>query len=132
ILCEELRQEAVPFVVVEGDTAEGENLREQGYLVVEGDATEDEVLDQAGLQRARGLVAVVSSDVDNLFITLSARERTRQTNPKLYILARASDSRATTKIERAGANRVISPTRSAACVSSRRCCDPPPTTSWRW
>ncbi|MFH1843992.1 MAG: NAD-binding protein, partial [bacterium] len=47
ILCEELRQEAVPFVVVEGDTAEGENLREQGYLVVEGDATEDEVLDQA-------------------------------------------------------------------------------------
>jgi voltage-gated potassium channel len=96
-------------LVVESDSQLAEELREQGVLVVEGDATQDETLDQAGIVRAKGLVAVVSSDVDNLYITLSARERTRTTNPKLYILARASDHPAIKKIERAGADRVISP-----------------------
>jgi voltage-gated potassium channel len=59
--------------------------------------------------RAKGLVAVVSNDVDNLYITLSAREMCRQDNPALYILVRATDKQAKTKITRAGADRVISP-----------------------
>jgi voltage-gated potassium channel len=109
ILCQQLRAEKVPFVVVEGDAAMAEEIREQGYLVVSGDATQDEVLVQAGVGRAKGLVAVVSSDVDNLFITLSAREMTRQTNPSLYILARATDQHAMKKLKRVGADRVISP-----------------------
>jgi voltage-gated potassium channel len=109
ILCQELRAEGVPFVVVEQAGEAAEDLREQGFLVVEGDATQDEILERAGIARAKGLVAVVSSDVDNLYIVLSAREETRQSNPGLYILARASDSHATKKIARAGANRVISP-----------------------
>jgi voltage-gated potassium channel len=77
--------------------------------VVEGDATHDEVLEEAGIERAQGLVAVVSRDEDNLYITLSAREMTRQTNPGLYILSRAADESAMKKIRRAGADRVISP-----------------------
>jgi voltage-gated potassium channel len=109
ILCEELREEKVPFVIVEKDHDVAEELVGQGRLVVNGDATEDAILDQAGIKRARGLVAVVSSDVDNLYITLSAREMCRQDNSGLYILARATDHRATTKITRAGADRVISP-----------------------
>lgn len=109
ILCQELRAERVPFVVVEQDAEAAEDMREQGFLVVEGDATQDEILRQTGIGRARGLVAVVSSDVDNLYIVLSAREETRLSNPGLYILARASDGQATKKIERAGASRVISP-----------------------
>ena len=109
ILCQELREEKVPFVVIEGDDEEALALRELGYLVVKGDATQDEILESAGVARARGLVAVVSSDVDNLYITLSARERTREVNPNLYILARASEPHAITKLKRVGANRVISP-----------------------
>jgi len=109
ILCGELHSEGVPFVVVEGDPEAAERLVEKGYRVVAGDATEDETLRRAGITRAKGLVAVVSRDVDNLYITLSAREMCRQSNPSLYILSRATDQRASQKITRAGATRVISP-----------------------
>jgi voltage-gated potassium channel len=109
ILCEELRHEDVPFVVVEGEEELAEDLAQKGYLVVAGDATEDDVLRRAGIHRARGLVAVVSSNVDNLYITMSAREMCRDDNPDLYILTRATDARAGRKIRHAGADRVISP-----------------------
>jgi len=109
ILCEELTKEGVPFVVVEGDPESAEDLMAKGYMVVKGDATEDEVLRNAGVMRAKGLVAVVSRNVDNLYITLSARVMCREENPGLYILSRATDRQACDKIERAGADRVISP-----------------------
>ena len=109
ILCAELQREGVDFVVIEGDPLVAEKLVEQGYLVVEGDATEDVVLEKAGVGKAKGLVAVVSNNVDNLYITLSAREMSRKDNPGLYILSRATDKSASEKITRAGADRVISP-----------------------
>jgi voltage-gated potassium channel len=109
ILCEELAKEKVPFVVVEGDPEEVETLTEKGYMVVQGDATEDTILREAGVTKAKGLVAVVSSNVDNLYITLSARVICREENPRLFILSRATDRQASEKIERAGADRVVSP-----------------------
>jgi voltage-gated potassium channel len=109
VLCEELTREHVPFVVVEGDADKAEALVATGYHVVEGDATEDGVLGRAGVTRAKGLVAVVSNNVNNLYITLSAREMCRGVNDGLYILARATDASASEKIKRAGADRVISP-----------------------
>ncbi len=109
ILCKELQGEGVDFVVIEGDPEVAEKLIEIGYLVVEGDATEDRVLEKAGVTRAKGLVAVVSNNVNNLYITLSAREMCRKENPDLYILSRATDESASEKITRAGADRVISP-----------------------
>lgn len=109
ILCEELQNEGVLFVVVEGDPETADQLAAKGYMVVGGDATEDDTLRRAGVTRAKGLVAVVSRDVDNLYITLSAREMSRTENPGLYILCRATDQSASQKIRRAGANRVISP-----------------------
>jgi voltage-gated potassium channel len=109
ILCEELKKENVPFVVIEGDPDMADDLVEKGFMVVKGDATEDSLLQQAGITRAKGLVAVVSSNVDNLYITLSARVLCREENPGLYILSRATDRQATEKIERAGADRVVSP-----------------------
>ncbi len=109
ILCEELTKEKVTYVVIEGDPEVAEDLAERGFLVIQGDATEDKILSQAGVSRAKGLVAVVSSNVDNLYITLSARVMCREENPGLYILSRATDRQATEKIERAGADRVVSP-----------------------
>ncbi len=109
IVCRELAAERRPFVLIESDPEQGERLCEAGTLVVAGDATEDETLLEAGVERARALVSVVSSDVDNLYITLSARELTRKVNPGLYILSRAADGKAAAKIRHAGADRVLSP-----------------------
>ncbi len=111
IVCEDLAAEGKPQVIITLDAVEAEQLAEAGHLVVEGDATEDEVLLRAGVTRAKALVATTSRDVDNLYITLSARELARSENPGLYILARAAEDKAARKIERAGADRVISPYR---------------------
>jgi voltage-gated potassium channel len=78
---------------------------EQGYLSLQGDATSDKVLSEAGIERARGLVAAVGSDVDNTYIALSARGL----RADLFIEARASDKEAEVKLKRAGATRVVSP-----------------------
>ena len=59
---------------------------DQDFPVVVGDGTEEEVLKSAGIERAKGLVTVLLSDADNLFVTLSSREL----NPKLKIIARGN------------------------------------------
>jgi voltage-gated potassium channel len=74
-------------------------------LFLAGDSTSDKVLKLAGVERARALVTVVGSDADNLYITMSAR----LLNDKLFIVARAEDDQAEAKLQRAGANRVVSP-----------------------
>ncbi len=74
-------------------------------LVLTGDASSDEILLRAGILRARALVAALGSDVDNVFLTLSARSL----NPTLQIVARAVDESTEHKLIRAGATRVVSP-----------------------
>jgi len=102
---EELYRKGIPFVVVENDPNRISKLEEKGYLYIEADSSHEGVLEQAGIEDAKILIAVVGSDADNLFITLSAREL----NPKLHIVARVEDPQATRKLYKAGANRVISP-----------------------
>jgi voltage-gated potassium channel len=70
-----------------------------------GDAMDDDVLRAAGIDRARGLVCAVSSDADNLYITLTARDL----NKELMIVARANDEAAVNRLLKAGANKVVSP-----------------------
>ncbi|MBD3220204.1 NAD(P)H-binding protein [bacterium] len=108
-ICEELATAGVPFVVVDRDPERAEALERKGYRVVVGDATEDEILQTAGILRARGLITVASRDVDNLYITLSARDMCAEQNPGLLIISRASDTRELRKIRSAGADQVISP-----------------------
>ncbi len=109
IVADELLSEGEPHVIVTDDPEAVETLRLQERLAVHGDATEDEVLLKAGVTRAKGLVASVSSDVANLYITLTARELARTDNPDLYILARSAEDKAIPKLRHAGANRVVSP-----------------------
>jgi voltage-gated potassium channel len=78
---------------------------EEGYLTLLGEASGDEVLEEAGIRRARGLVAAVDSDADNVFVVLSARKL----NPELHIVARASSDESAAKLETAGADRTLSP-----------------------
>jgi voltage-gated potassium channel len=95
----------VPFVILEQEAATVEECMAKGYLVLLGEASEDDVLEEAGIRRARGLVAAVDSDADNVFVVLSARKL----NPKLHIVARASSDESAAKLETAGADRTLSP-----------------------
>lgn len=104
-LVKELQVTPREFVVIEKDPAALALLAESGILAVEGDATQDEVLLEAGVARAKGLVAVVRTDMENLFIVLTARGL----NKDLYIVARAGEEGSEQKLMRAGANRVSSP-----------------------
>ncbi len=104
-IIDDLRARGEPFVLVESDPERAESLLEDNIPFVIGDATNDETLLQAGIERARGLVAAVDSDPDNVMIVLTAREL----NPKLFIVARVTSGENENKLRRAGANRVVSP-----------------------
>src|SRR5215204_6328756 len=101
----EFALDGVPFVIVDNDPQRVEECLAEGYLAILGEASEDAVLKEAGVGRAKGLVAAVDSDADNVFVTLSARKM----NPDLYIVARTSSDEAAGKLEIAGANRTLSP-----------------------
>ncbi len=78
---------------------------DKDILSVQGDSTQDAVLKEAGIEKAKGLISVLSTDADNLYVVLSARGL----NPKLRIVARASDEGVEQKLLRAGADNVVSP-----------------------
>jgi voltage-gated potassium channel len=98
-------EEGVPFVIIDSRPDNITLAEEQGYLSLLGDATSDKVLLEAGIERARALVAAIGSDADNTYIVLSARGL----RPDLFIEARASDKEAEAKLKRAGADRIVSP-----------------------
>ena len=106
---DELRDAGAEFVVLDFNPEALEAARQRGVPYLEGSGTKDEDLDAAGLDRARGLVACSDSDVDNLYITVSARA----VRPDLQIVARASTEDAASKMLRAGADRVVQPYASA-------------------
>ncbi|PRX53133.1 potassium channel family protein [Flagellimonas meridianipacifica] len=93
-----------PFVVIEKDREVIERFEDE-ILFVEGDANEDEILVEAGIERAQYLITAVPDDAENLFIVLSAR----QLNKDLFIISRASQVTSLTKLQLAGANKVIMP-----------------------
>jgi len=104
-ICKELSAKPLPFVVIDKNPDVIAALQREGLMAVEGDATQDEVLIRAGIERAKGVVSVVNTDTENLYIVLTARGL----NKDLYIVARAGDEGSEPKLMRAGANRVSSP-----------------------
>jgi len=107
LICKEFAAKPLPFVVVEKDTGtiDRMELDGHGYLFLRGDATADDTLLKAGIRKAKGLISVVTSDTENVYITLTARGL----NPDLYILARSGEEGSEIKLKRAGANKVVSP-----------------------
>jgi voltage-gated potassium channel len=105
IVAQRLQRQHVPFVVVERDPQRLQEAIDQGALAVEADASREEVLKRVGIDRARGLIAVVGTDAENVYAVLSARVL----RPDLFIVGRAETEDATIKLKRAGADRVISP-----------------------
>ncbi len=105
IIAHEFARQKVPFVVIERNPERMHLAIEQGFLAVEADASNEEVLRRIGIARARGFVAAVSTDAENVYAVLSAR----LLNPNLFIVGRAETEDSRTKLMRAGADRVISP-----------------------
>jgi voltage-gated potassium channel len=101
----DFRREGCDLVVIDVNQASLELAVADGLTVIYGNATEDEVLRRAGIDRARGLIAAVANDADNIFVTLSARAL----RPEMPIVARANYEDAVRKLRLAGATRVVSP-----------------------
>jgi len=93
------------FLVVDRDLDESETSRYPDITFVHGDAADEEVLEEGKIHRAKGLVACLPDDQQNVFTVLTAR----QLNPDLHIVSKASDERTVKKLQKAGANRVVSP-----------------------
>ena len=100
----ELARRPVPFVVIESNDIKAARCS-QDWLVLVGDATKEQTLLEAHIERARGLVAATTTDATNLYIILTARGL----NPKLKIIARASEEDAEKHLLKAGADFIVSP-----------------------
>src|SRR5499427_1538073 len=101
----ELARKPAPFVMIENAEAKRQRYASENWLVIAGDATQEETLRQAQINRASGLIAATTTDATNLYIVLTARG----INPRLKIIARASEDAAEKHLLTAGADSVVSP-----------------------
>ena len=101
----EFSAEGIPFVIIDNNLEEVEEIKQLGYIVILGDATLDESLMRAKIERATCLVTALTSDAENLYTVLSAKTL----NPRIRAIARASNEEAVQKLQRAGADAVVSP-----------------------
>ncbi len=104
-IAKEFRAEGVTFVVIDSELESVQKAQAEGYTVYQGDATLDDTLLKVGIQRAICLVAALPSDAENLYTVLSAKTL----NPEIRAIARASTEEALQKLQRGGADEVISP-----------------------
>ena len=98
-------RQGTPFVIVELSPDRVRAATEAGFLAIEGDASREETLKRVGIDRARGLVAAVGTDAENVYAVLTARVM----RPDLFVIARAESEDSISKLKKAGADRVISP-----------------------
>jgi voltage-gated potassium channel len=111
----DLHRAGVRHLVVDNNPDNREEARALGIPYIEREASDDEVLEQAGIYRARGVIACVDSDSENIFIALTAREL----RADIVIIARASREESEKKLLRAGADRVISPYKTSGSEMAR-------------
>jgi len=105
MIADELDQQKVPFVIVERSAERVQQVLQRGWLAVAADASREDVLERVGIHSARGLIAAVGTDAENVYTVLTARV----VRPDLFIVARVESDDAEPKLRRAGADRVISP-----------------------
>lgn len=104
VIINEFTKNKTDFVIIEKDVHRYKTFLAQGLNIINGDATEEEVLQMANIKQAKGIISSLPTDVDNVFVVLTARTMNRS----LYIISRAIDKHAPDKLKRAGANKTIS------------------------
>lgn len=111
----DLRAAGMRYVIIDNDPANREASPGVGVRYIDAEPSDDRALRQAGIERARAVIACVDSDAENVFITLTAREL----SPDIAIVARASQESSEAKLVRAGASRVISPYKASGAEMAR-------------
>jgi voltage-gated potassium channel len=104
------RNQSVVIIEKNQKIVEQELWEDPNVLAIPGDATDENIMKDAGIAKARGVIITTGEDVDNLFITLTARE----IHPEIWIVTRASKKVNVKRLYRSGANKVISPESSGA------------------
>ncbi|WP_044259925.1 potassium channel family protein [Richelia intracellularis] len=104
-IAKEFAAEGVPFAVIDSSLERVQKGQQEGYTIYQGDATLDETLIRVGVAKATCIVAALPSDAENLYIVLSSKTL----NPLIRAIARASTEEALQKLQRGGADVVISP-----------------------
>lgn len=104
-ICTLLQDGKFDFVVIDKDPTFEETAHNEGISYISGDATDDEILEKAGITRAKGIFCALSDDVDNLYLTVSAKNL----NPDIIIVTRCIKASNEQKFKKAGANNVILP-----------------------
>jgi len=105
LICDDLDRAGAPFVAIDNSEQQTSLLEEKGYLYILGDASDEKTLQRAGIDRAKGLVAVLGNDAHNVYVTLTAKGL----NPDLMIVSRAESQATENKLRMAGADRVVCP-----------------------
>ncbi len=105
LLTRYLIQKYIDVVVIERDSNRVDTMNEDGILYLMGEAANEKVLIRAGIERATGIIAVVATDAENVFLVLLAK----QLNPKIFVVARATQDLSKKTLLAAGADKVISP-----------------------
>ncbi len=105
---EDLLEKGFDVVLIETDKDRNEKIKElygRNFVHLDADATEDAVLIQAGVKRARMLISVLSTDAENLFVTLSAKDL----NKNIKVITRVAEGNSPEKFKKAGADFIVSP-----------------------
>ncbi|MGA2781051.1 MAG: potassium channel protein [Smithella sp.] len=105
LICRELMAGKMPCVVIDNNPEVIQKAQDEGFIYCKGDATQDKVLIEAGIKRAKGIVCVLPSDAENLYVILTAKEL----NQQIYIISRSEEEESEHRLLRAGADRVMSP-----------------------
>jgi len=105
MIAREFKRQKIAFVIIDRNPDLVRRATADGHLAIEGDASRDDTLRRAQIDRARGLVAAVGTDAENVYSVLTARVL----KPDLFVIARAESEDSIAKLKRAGADRVISP-----------------------
>ena len=101
----ELKKAGIPFVIVEQDDAKGRSPRFAGEIILYGNAMEELILERAGIRRARGLITALTTDADNVLVTLTVK----QIRPDLPVVARSAKLGTERQLKAAGADHIVSP-----------------------
>ena len=109
-ICDILSLKGLKLVVIDNDPEKSEQLHKKDILHIIGEATDENILLAAGIEQAKTIIIALRTDMDNVYVTLSARG----INPNLFILARSGDVGSGKKLLRAGANKVVCPYRKGA------------------
>jgi len=105
LICRELITGKMPCVVIDNNPEVIQRAQDEGFVCFKGDATQDKILIEAGIKRAKGIVCVLPSDAENLYVILTAKEL----NQQVYIISRSEEEESEHRLLRAGADRVMSP-----------------------